>query len=146
MLVILLACLVLSTVATNIAVKNNYKIRIIIEGYQFNLQDGFETYVTSSKYYNKHSTFIPSVLFYIFIQRIQVLNILNMVHTLRFFSSKCSLFHNSNIYCSCIIHIFIQCVLKLKKKHNSEARRLRQFWKILQKNDHSDLKRFCIFI
>ena len=146
MLVILLACLVLSTVATNIAVKNNYKIRIIIEGYQFNLQDGFETYVTSSKYYNKHSTFTPSVLFYIFIQRIQVLNILNMVHTLRFFSSKCSLFHNSNIYCSCIIHIFIQCVLKLKKKHNSEARRLRQFWKILQKNDHSDLKRFCIFI
>ena len=29
-----------------------------------------------------------------------------MVYTLRlFFSSKCSLFHNSNVYGSCIIHI-----------------------------------------
>ena len=32
--------------------------------------------------------------------------ILNMVYTLRlFFSSKCSLFHNSNVFGSCIIHI-----------------------------------------
>ena len=28
-----------------------------------------------------------------------------MVYTLRFFSSKCSLFHNSNVFNSCIIHI-----------------------------------------
>ena len=42
---------------------------------------------------------------YIFIQQIQVLNVLNMVYTLRFFSSKCSLFHNSNVFGSCIIHI-----------------------------------------
>ena len=28
-----------------------------------------------------------------------------MVYTLRFYSSKCSLFHNSNIFVSCIIHI-----------------------------------------
>ena len=34
-----------------------------------------------------------------------MLNILNMVYTLRFFSSKCSLFHNSNVFGSCIIHI-----------------------------------------
>jgi hypothetical protein len=33
-----------------------------------------------------------------------------------FFSSKCSLFHNFNVFGSCIIHIFIQDVLKLKKK------------------------------
>ena len=33
-------------------------------------------------------------------------NILNMVYTLRFFfPSKCSLFHNSNVFVSCIIHI-----------------------------------------
>ena len=31
---------------------------------------------------------------------------LNMVYTLRFFPSKCSLFHNSNVFGSCIIHIF----------------------------------------
>ena len=35
-----------------------------------------------------------------------MLNILNMVYTLRFFSSsKCNLFHNSNVFDSCIIHI-----------------------------------------
>jgi len=28
-----------------------------------------------------------------------------MVYTLRFVSSKCSLFHNSNVFGSCIIHI-----------------------------------------
>jgi len=52
-------------------------------------------------------TYLVPVLFtfYIFIQQIYVLNILNMVYTLRFFSSKCSLFHNSNLFCSCIIHI-----------------------------------------
>jgi len=61
MLVILLACLVLSIVVTNIAVKNNYKIPNIIEVYQFKLQGGFETYVTSLKYCNNHSTFTPVV-------------------------------------------------------------------------------------
>ena len=53
-------------------------------------------------------TYLVPVLFtfYIFIQQIQVMNILNMVYTLRFFSSsKCSLFRNSNVFGSCIIHI-----------------------------------------
>jgi len=45
------------------------------------------------------------VAFYIFIQQIYLLNILNMIYTLCFFSSKCSLFHNSNVFGSCIIHI-----------------------------------------
>jgi len=40
-----------------------------------------------------------------------------------FFSSKCSLFHNSNVSGSCIIHILYTGVLKLKK-HNSGAKRL----------------------
>jgi len=34
-----------------------------------------------------------------------VLNILNMLHNLRFFPSKCRLFHNSIFFGSCIIHI-----------------------------------------
>ena len=47
-----------------------------------------------------------------------------MVYTLRFFfSSKCSLFHNSNVFGSCIIHILYTGVLKLKK-NNSGAKRL----------------------
>jgi len=61
-----------------------------------------------------------NVAFYIFIQQIQVLNILNMVYS---FSSKRSLFHNSNVFGSCIIHFYIQGVLQLKKK-NSGAKRL----------------------
>jgi len=54
---------------------------------------------------------------------IQVLNILNMVYTLRFFSSKFSLFHNSNVFGSCFIHILYTGVLKLKK-NNSGAKRV----------------------
>jgi len=49
-----------------------------------------------------------------------------MVYTLRFFpSSKCSLFHNSNVFGSCIINILYTGVLKLKK-NNSGAKRLRR--------------------
>ena len=51
------------------------------------------------------------------IQQIYVQNILNMLHTLRFFfSSKCRLFHNSTFFGSCVIHIIYTDVLKLKKK------------------------------
>ena len=55
------------------------------------------------------------VAFYIFIQQIYLLNILNMVYALLFFSSKCSLFHNSNVFCSCIIHILYTGCAKIKK-------------------------------
>jgi len=41
-----------------------------------------------------------------------------------FSSSKCSLFHNSNVFGSCIIHILYTDVLKLKK-NNSGAERLK---------------------
>jgi len=52
-------------------------------------------------------TYLVPVLFkfYIFIQQIWVPNILNMVYTIRFSSSKCSLFHSSNVFGSYIIHI-----------------------------------------
>jgi hypothetical protein len=33
-----------------------------------------------------------------------------------FFSSKCSLFHNSNVFGSCIIHILYTGCAKIKKK------------------------------
>jgi len=38
-----------------------------------------------------------------------------MVYTLRIFSSKYCLFHNSNVFGACIIHILYTGVLKLKK-------------------------------
>ena len=61
---------------------------------------------SNDTYMGRTAPLTPKVTFYIFIQQIQVLNILNMVYTLRFFpSSKCSLFHNSNVFGSCIIHI-----------------------------------------
>ena len=47
-----------------------------------------------------------------------------MLYILRFFSSKCSLFHNANLFGSCIIHIlYIQCA-EIKKKNNSGAKGL----------------------
>ena len=42
-----------------------------------------------------------------------------MLYTLRFFSSsKCSLFHNSNVFASCIIHILYTGCAKIKKKNS----------------------------
>jgi len=42
-----------------------------------------------------------------------------------FFPSKCSLFHNSNIFHSCIIHILYTECAKIKK-NNSGAKRLNE--------------------
>ena len=39
-----------------------------------------------------------------------------MVYTLLFFSSKCSLFHNSNVFGPCIMHILYTECAKIKKK------------------------------
>ena len=46
-----------------------------------------------------------------------------MLYTLRFFPSKCSLFHNANLFGSCIIHILYTGCAKIKK-NNSGAKRL----------------------
>jgi hypothetical protein len=39
-----------------------------------------------------------------------------MLCTLHFFSSKCSLFHNANLFGSCVIHILYTGCAKIKKK------------------------------
>ena len=49
-----------------------------------------------------------------------------MVYILRFFSSKCKLFYNSNVFGSCIIHILYTGCAKIKY-YNSGAKRLRLF-------------------
>ena len=46
-----------------------------------------------------------------------------MLYTLRFFSSRCSLFHNANLFGSCIIHILYTGCAEIKKK-NSGAKGL----------------------
>ena len=68
----------------------------------------------NERYRGRTAPLTSEVAFYIFIQQIWVLNILNMVYTLRFFSSKCSLFHNSNIFGSRIIHILYTGCAKIK--------------------------------
>ena len=55
------------------------------------------------------------------IQQIQVLNILNMVYTVLVFSSKCSLFQNSNVFGSCIIHILYTGCAKIKKNSGAKS-------------------------
>ena len=70
----------------------------------------------SDSYRGRTAPLTSKIAFYVFIQQIQVLNILNMVYTLRFFSTKCSLFHNSNVLVSCIIHILYTGCAKIKKK------------------------------
>ena len=51
-----------------------------------------------------------------------------MVYILRFFpSSECSLFHNYNVFGSCIIHILYTGVPKLKK-NNSSAKKLKHIF------------------
>jgi len=42
-----------------------------------------------------------------------------MLYTLRFFSSKCSLFHNANVFGFCIIHILYIGCAKIKKNNSS---------------------------
>ena len=40
-----------------------------------------------------------------------------MLYTLRFFSSKCSLFHNANLFGSCIIYILYTVCAEIKKNN-----------------------------
>ena len=61
---------------------------------------------------------------FILIQQISVLNILNMLYYLHFFSSKCHLFHNATFFGFCITHVLNTGVLKFEKKKKSVAKRL----------------------
>ena len=79
--------------------------------------------ITNVNYSGRTAPLTSKFTFYIFIQQIYVPNILNVVYTLLFFSSKCSLFHNSNVFGSCIIHILYTGCAKIKK-NNSGAIRL----------------------
>ena len=60
---------------------------------------------------------------FIFIQQISVLNILNMLYNLHFFSLKCRLFHNVTLFGFCITHILNTGCAKIWRK-KSVAKRL----------------------
>jgi hypothetical protein len=53
---------------------------------------------------------------FIFIQQISILNILNILYNLHFFSSKCRLFHNATLFGFCITHILNTGCPKFEKK------------------------------
>ena len=69
-------------------------------GFFFLHTEDINTLTPNDPYRGRTASLTSKVAFYIFIQQIYVLNILNMVCILRFFSlsSKCSLFHNSNVF------------------------------------------------
>jgi len=80
------------------------------------LETRFNLLTSNINYIGSTVPLTSKVAFYIFIQQIYVLNILNMVYNLSFFFfSKCSLFHNCSVFGSCIIHILFTGVLKVKK-------------------------------
>jgi len=68
------------------------------------------------KYSGRTAPLTSEVAFYIFIQQIQVLNILNMLYTLRLFLSKMQFFFIILTYLVPVLFTFyIQDVIKLKK-------------------------------
>ena len=54
-------------------------------------------------------------ILYIYSTNISIEYFKHALYSPFFFSSKCSLFHNANLFGSCIIHILYKGVLKLKK-------------------------------
>ena len=58
------------------------------------------------------------------VQQIHVQNILNMLHTLVFFSSKCRSFHNATFFGSCVIQILYTACAKIKKKKKIRRQRV----------------------
>ena len=72
--------------------------------------------------------------YFIFIQQISILNILNMLYNLRFFfSSKCRLFHNATLFGFCITHILNTGCAKIWKK--SVTKRLTSVrWRVEAEN------------
>ena len=56
-----------------------------------------------------------------------VLNILNMLYNLHFFSSKCRLFHNATLFGFCITHILNTRCAKIWKKKKIRRQKVNMF-------------------
>ena len=83
---------------------------------------------TNDPYRGSTAPLTSKVAFYIFIQQMQVLNIVNMVYTLRFFPLQIAVCFIILTYLVPVLFTFcIQGVLKLKK-NNSVTKRLSIYW------------------
>jgi hypothetical protein len=78
---------------------HNVTLHVIV----FNLKEPCVLYTGQAHRYP------PNTQFYMFFQQIYVLNFLNMLHTLYFFSTKCRWFRNATFSGSCIIPLGIVC-------------------------------------
>ena len=70
-----------------------------------------------------------------------VLNILNMLYNLHFFSSKCRLFHNATLFGFCITHILNTGCAKIWKKIRRQKvnnRKIRCYIPIMWATDSVD--------
>ena len=79
--------------------------------------------LTHSDHYRGRTALLTSTILYIYSTYIGTEYFKHGIYSMFFSSSKCSLFHNSNVFGSCIIHILYTGVLKLKK-NNSGTKRL----------------------
>ena len=81
--------------------------------------------LTPNDHYSGRTTLLTSkrCILYIYSTNIGTEYFKHGIYSLFFFSSKCSLFHHSNLFGSCIIHILYTECAKIKK-NNSGAKRL----------------------
>jgi hypothetical protein len=72
-----------------------------------------------NNHYSGRTTLLTSkrCILYIYSTNIGTEYFKHSIYSPFFLSSKCSLFHNPNVFRSCIIHILYTGVLKLKKKN-----------------------------
>jgi hypothetical protein len=75
----------------------------------------FNPLTLNDHYFGRTAPLTSKVAFYIFIQQIQVLNIFNMVYTLRFFLQNAVCFIILTYLVPVLFTFYIQSVLKLKK-------------------------------
>ena len=87
--------------------------------------DGWINLLTPNNPYRSRTTLLTSkrCILYIYSTNIGTEYFKHGIYSPFFSSSKCSLFHSSNIFGSCIIHILYTGCAKIKK-NNSGAKRL----------------------
>ena len=83
--------------------------------------------LTPNDHYIGHTAPLTSkcCILYIYSTNIGTEYFKNGIYSLFLFSSNCSLFHNSNVFGSCIIHILYTGCAKIKKKIQFQRRKVK---------------------
>jgi hypothetical protein len=92
-------------------------------------EDNINPLTPNDPYRGRAAPLTSKVAFYVFIPtNIDTEYFKHGINSPFYSSSKCSLFHNSNLFVSCIIHVLYTGCAKIKK-NNSGARRLKRSWR-----------------